>query len=159
MSPEKDNKHKSLLHFYWVGFVFDKDSNICILPRGVVKLPSENPLEETFSLPSENKCWCFPVCGWNCFYFPFSMTAPPLDLNLYLYSCVYCCNLFQFMCASVSLFSWNLLLHLSICIFLPPILTSDVSSETWGKVFMKLSNWDWILWNLTLALHCCKTQV
>ena len=114
---------------------------------------------KVFSLPSENKCWCFPVCGWNCFYFPFSKIAPPLNLNLYLYSCVYCCNLFQFMCASVSLFSWNLLLHLSICIFLPPILTSDVSSETWGKVFMKLSNWDWILWNLTLALHCCKTQV
>ena len=141
MSPENDNESKSLPHFYSVGFVLDNDSNTCILPGGVVKSRNENSLEEMdSSLPSGNKCWCFPGWGWNLVLLSIYNDRALIWLEP-LYACMCCCNLFQFMCSSISLFSWNFLLHLALSIFcllfwLPRL------PETWGKVFTKLSNWD-----------------
>ena len=74
-----------------------------------------------------------------------------------LYACVYCCSLFQFMCSSISFFlgifcyiwPW---VYFCLFFWLPQL------PDTWGKVFTKLSNWDWVLRNFTVPLHCCKTQ-
>lgn len=90
MPPVKDNEHNSLPHFNRVHFVLDHDSNTCIQPRGVVKLPSENPLEETVSFfPIRKQMLMFSCLGMEpCFYFPFSIPEPPSDLNLCMLVCI-----------------------------------------------------------------------
>ena len=125
MPPVKNNEHNSLPHFNRVHFVLDHNSNACIQPRGVVKLPSENPLEQTISFfPLGNKCWCFPVWGWNpVFTSHFQCQSPHLT---WTFVCL--CVLLQSLSVHVFInffFSWNLLQHLALSIFLPPLLTTS----------------------------------
>lgn len=105
--------------------MLDNDSNTCILPGGVVKLPGENPLEEPVSSRHlETKADVFLFGDRTLFLLPIFNDRAPIWLEP-LYACVYCCSLFQFMCSSISLFSWKLLLHLALSIFLPPLLTTS----------------------------------
>ena len=89
MPPEKANEYKSLLYFHWVGFRFDNASNTYVLPRGVVKLPSENPMKKLFFFTIRKQMLIFFSLGMeSCFFFPFSMTEPPSDLNLCMLVCI-----------------------------------------------------------------------
>lgn len=157
MPRVKDNEHNSLPHFNRVHFVLDHNSSTCIQPRGVVKLPSENPLEETvYFFPIRKQMLMFSCLGMEpCFYFPFSMPEPPSDLNLCMLVCIaavsFCSCVHQFLCfLGIFCYIWP---WVSFCLlfWLPQL------PDTWGKVFTKLSNWNWVLQNFTLPLHCCKT--
>lgn len=78
-----------------------------MLPRGVVKVHSENPLKETISSFDSRKwlqmCPCLGMEPY--FHFPFSMSEHPSDLNLCMLVCIAAVSAGS--CSSVSLFSWN----------------------------------------------------
>ena len=85
--------------------MFDKDSNISILPRGVVKLPSENPLEETFFFAIRKQMLMFSCLWMELFLLSIFNDSTPIGLEpVFVFLCVLLQSLSVHVCISFLVF-------------------------------------------------------